>query len=125
MKRFGPAARCSSRLALCALSLAILSACGGGGGGGDAVRPTPPPATPPPTPPPAPNPAQPAVDAHLALTNTRAAHALGLTGQGVRIGVVDSGVRRTHPALAGRVGPMLIYTDPRTNNHAIDDVLGH
>ncbi|MGN7919740.1 S8 family serine peptidase [Lysobacter sp. 22409] len=125
MKRFGPAARCSSRLALCALSLAILSACGGGGGGGDAVRPTPPPANPPPTTPPPPSPSQPAVDAHLALTNTRAAHALGLSGQGVRIGVVDSGVRRTHPALAGRVGPHLIYTDPRTNNHAIDDVLGH
>ena len=35
----------------------------------------------------------------------------GLTGQGVRIGVVDSGVNRTHPALAGRVVANYTYVD--------------
>ncbi|MEI2454836.1 S8 family serine peptidase [Lysobacter firmicutimachus] len=124
MQRFAAAARHGSRLSLSAWVLA-LAACGGGGGGGGNVRNDPPPSSPPPTTPPPPSPNQPAADAHLSLTNARAAHSLGLTGQGIRIGVVDSGVRRTHPALAGRVGPMLLYTDPRTNNHSIDDVLGH
>ncbi|MGO4778551.1 S8 family serine peptidase, partial [Lysobacter sp. 2RAB21] len=86
------------------------------------VKPTPPPTNNPPPPPSTP---QPPIGAHLDLTNTRAAQALGLTGAGIRIGVVDSGVRRDHPALNGRVGPHLIYTDPRTNNHRVDDVLGH
>ncbi|QWP75800.1 S8 family serine peptidase [Lysobacter sp. K5869] len=123
MKRFEPAMRRNARLAMCALTAAVLSACGGGGGGGN-VRETPPPSTPS-TPPTTPSTPPPPIGAHLDLTNTRSAQALGLTGQGVRIGVVDSGVRRDHPALNGRVGPMLIYTDPRTNNHRIDDVLGH
>jgi autotransporter-associated beta strand protein len=122
MKRFESAVRRNSRLALCALSVAILTACGGGGGGGGNVKPTPPPSNNPPPPPSTP---QPPIGAHLDLTNTRSAQALGLTGAGIRIGVVDSGVRRDHPALNGRVGPMLIYTDPRTNNHRVDDVLGH
>ncbi|ROU06655.1 autotransporter serine protease [Lysobacter enzymogenes] len=124
MKRFEPAMRRNTQWALCALAVAVLSACGGGGGGGNVREPppstptTPPPTTPPSTPPPP-------IGAHLDLTNARSAQALGLTGQGVRIGVVDSGVRRDHPALNGRVGPMLIYTDPRSNNHRVDDVLGH
>ncbi|WP_082578378.1 autotransporter serine protease [Lysobacter sp. Root690] len=122
MKSYRSAVRRSSRLTLCVLSVAILSACGGGGGGGgDNVKPTPPPTT---TPPP-PSTPPPPIGAHLDLTNARSAQALGLTGQGVRIGVVDSGVRRDHPALSGRVGPHLLYTDPRSNNHRIDDVLGH
>lgn len=124
MKRLEPAMRRNSQWALCALAVAVLSACGGGGGGGGNVRENPPsaPTTPPTTPPSTP---PPPIGAHLDLTNTRSAQALGLTGQGVRIGVVDSGVRRDHPALNGRVGAMLIYTDPRNNNHRIDDVLGH
>ena len=121
MKRFEPAARRSTHWALGALAAAVLTACGGGGGGGN-VREPPPPSSPPPTTPTTP---PPPIGAHLDLTNARSAQALGLTGQGVRIGVVDSGVRRDHPALNGRVGPMLIYTDPRSNNHRIDDVLGH
>ncbi|BAV98518.1 autotransporter serine protease [Lysobacter enzymogenes] len=121
MKRFEPAVRRSTHWALGALAAAVLTACGGGGGGGN-VREPPPPSSPPPTTPTTP---PPPIGAHLDLTNARSAQALGLTGQGVRIGVVDSGVRRDHPALNGRVGPMLIYTDPRSNNHRIDDVLGH
>jgi len=81
-----------------------LSACGGGGN----VKPTPPP-----------------LDAQLALTHTYGAHSLGFTGAGVTIGVVDSGIMRNHPALAGRVKQELIYVDPGTNNTAIDDVVGH
>ncbi|WP_266170205.1 S8 family serine peptidase [Dyella subtropica] len=97
-----------------------LSACGGGGGGSN-VRPAP---APPPAPP-ATTSAQPPFDAQLGITNTYAAHSQGYTGQGVTIGVVDSGIMRNHPALTGRVLKELIYVDPTTNNTAIDDVVGH
>jgi autotransporter-associated beta strand protein len=101
------------------IALALgLSACGGGGGGGN-VRPTPtappPPTTTPQTPP----------DAQLTLTNAVGAHKLGYTGAGVTIGVVDSGIMRNHPTLAGRVTQELIYVDPTTNNTTVDDVVGH
>lgn len=96
-----------------------LSACGGGGN----VKPTPPPAAPTAPPPVATNP--PPLDAQLALTHAYGAHSLGFTGAGVTIGVVDSGIMRNHPALAGRVKQELIYVDPGTNNTAIDDVVGH
>ncbi|WP_426700191.1 S8 family serine peptidase [Rhodanobacter sp. Col0626] len=99
-----------------------LSACGGGGGGGSNVRPTPPPTSPPPT---TPTPPQPPVDVQLTVTHADAAHDLGYTGAGVTIGVVDSGIMRNHPTLAGRVKQELIYVDPTSNNTAIDDVVGH
>jgi len=97
-----------------------LSACGGGGGSN--VRPTVPaaPAAPPPT-----SGTQPPLNAQLAITHADAAHSQGYTGAGVTIGVVDSGVMRNHPTLAGRVTQELIYVDPATNNTAIDDVVGH
>lgn len=97
-----------------------LSACGGGGGS----KPTPPPATPA-APPPPPTTPQPPLDAQLALTSTYAAHAQGYTGAGVTIGVVDSGIMRSNPTVAGRVTQQLIYVDPTTNNTAVDDVVGH
>ncbi len=97
-----------------------LSACGGGGGS----KPTPPPAAPA-APPPPPTTPQPPLDAQLALTNTYAAHAQGYTGAGVVIGVVDSGIMRSNPTVAGRVLQELIYVDPTTNNTSIDDVAGH
>lgn len=102
----------------------LLAACGGGGGGGNVRPPDPPPAAPPPTPPvvEAPNPA---FSKHLALTNAAAAHAAGLTGQGIRIGVVDSGVNRNHPALSPRVVSNLVYIGSPPNNLAVDDVVGH
>ncbi len=113
-----------------AASLALaLAACGGGGGG--QVRDTPPPATTPPTTPPAPPPAtppttpQPAFDAHLSLTNALAAQSQGFTGAGYRIGVIDSGVNRYHPALDGRVVASYAYLDPSRNNLGVDDVVGH
>ncbi len=108
-----------------------LTACGGGGGNtrADAPPPTPPPSAPPPSPPPTPPPPtpppttpQPAIDAHLALTNARNT---GYTGAGYRIGVVDSGVNRNHPTLAGRVLANYNYVDPRTNNTSVDDAVGH
>lgn len=109
----------------CLLGLA-LTACGGGGGGN--TRPTPPPAAPPPTPPTTPPvvlPPNPAQGLHLSLTNTGAAHAAGFTGLGVTVGVVDSGINRTHPALAGRVLHNLNYVSSPPNNLAVDDVVGH
>ncbi|MBB4593013.1 autotransporter serine protease [Xanthomonas cannabis] len=127
-----------ARTVLASALAVALTACGGGGGGGG-IRPTtpsappptsppppPPPTSPPPPPPPvtAPTP-EPAIDAHLALTNTRAAQALGFTGAGYRIGVVDSGINANHPALQGRVSDSFIYVDPRTNNVAVGDVVGH
>ncbi|MET0893244.1 MAG: S8 family peptidase, partial [Pseudoxanthomonas sp.] len=114
----------------CACTLAlVLAACGGGGGGGN-VRADPPPAAPPPAPPAPPSPPvvqapNPAYGKHLQLTNTAAAHAAGFTGQGVTIGVVDSGINRNHPALAGRVIANLNYISSPPNNLAVDDVDGH
>ena len=109
-----------------------LTACGGGGGGGNVrVDPppttpptTPPPTTPPTTPPPA-TPAEPAINAHLSITQADAARSAGLDGSGVRIGIVDSGVQRNHPTLSGRVLANYSYVDPRSNNLNNDDVVGH
>lgn len=113
-----------------ALAMA-LTACGGGGGGGSNVRVDPPPTTPtppttpPPTTPPPAKPQEPAFDAHLSVTNARAAQAAGLTGRGVRIGIVDSGVQRNAVALNGRVLANFNYIDPARNNLGVDDVVGH
>jgi autotransporter-associated beta strand protein len=117
-----------SKAALLGTSL-LLAACGGGGGGGT-VRADPPPASPPPnTPPPTTPPVvgtpNPAFGKHLAVTNTGSAHAAGFTGQGIRIGVVDSGVNRNHPALQGRVLNNLTYIASPPNNLSVDDVVGH
>lgn len=107
-------------LNLLSATLALaLTACGGGG---SVVREDPPPTTPPVV---SPSTSQPAIDAHLALTDTSVAHAAGYTGQGVRIGVVDSGVSRNHPALSGRVVANFNYIDGSVNNLSVDDVVGH
>lgn len=127
-----------ARTVLASALAVALTACGGGGGGGGGIRPStptaPPPTSPPPPPPPtsppppppvtAPTP-EPAIDAHLTLTNARAAQALGFTGAGYRIGVIDSGINANHPALQGRVSDSFIYVDPRNNNVAVGDVVGH
>jgi len=77
-----------------------LAACGGGGGGGN-VRETPPLYSPntPTTPTTPTNPTTPVVSTpnpaysqHIALTNASVAHQAGITGAGIRIGIVDSGV---------------------------------
>ena len=113
----GAAFRRGQLLLLSALALAL-----GGCGGGGNVKPTPvTPAQPPPTTPTD----QPPIDAQLAITNTYAAHSQGYNGAGVTIGIVDSGIMRSNPTVAGRVSQELIYVDPSVNNTAIDDVVGH
>ena len=94
-----------------------LAACGGGG---SSVR-----SVPTSTPPTTPSTPQPPIDAQLSITNTYAAHNAGYTGQGVTIGIVDSGIMRSNPTVAGRVLAEFIDVDPTQNNTSIDDVVGH
>ncbi|MGO4221846.1 S8 family serine peptidase [Lysobacter sp. TAF61] len=113
---------------LCVAALAVV-ACGGGGGGGN-VRSTPPPATPSAPPPPPPTPpvvfaANPDFSKHLSVTDALATRNSGITGAGVRIGVVDSGVVRSHPALSPRVVANLTYVTSPPNNLLVDDVVEH
>ncbi len=111
------------RIAFGGVGLVMLAACGGGGSNVREVV-SPPPAAPPPSPPVVSDP-NPAFSKHLLLTNTGPAHAAGFTGEGVRIGVIDSGVTRSHPALSPRVVRSFAYIDPDRNNLDIDDVSGH
>lgn len=130
----------------CAIALA-LAACGGGGSN---VRPSTP--TPPTTPggngldftptvandsgivvnPPAVQAlgapmtwTAPSINRHLSLTNAGGALGAGLTGQGITIGFVDSGVNRNHPTLSGRVTRSFIHVSSPPNNTSVDDVVGH
>ena len=96
-----------------------LAACGGGGGGGN-VKSTPTTPTSSSTAPP-----PPPIDAQLSITNTYAAHNQGYTGAGVTIGVVDSGIMSSNPAVSGRVLQELVYVDPTQNNTSIQDVVGN
>ncbi|UPG88852.1 S8 family serine peptidase [Luteibacter aegosomaticola] len=111
-------------LAVC-VSLGV-AACGGGGGGkssgggGTVINP---PTTP--TQPTTPSTPQPPIDVQLTATNVRIAQGAGFNGQGEVIGIIDTGVTRAHPALAGRVTSNLTYVDPSTNNTGVDDVVGH
>ena len=118
-------ARSLLAIAIVATLASGLAACGGGGGGN--VRPTAP-ATPPPPPPPPTSPpplVQPPIDAHLSLTHATAAERQGYTGAGYRIGVIDTGVNRNHPALAGRVAANLTYVSASRNDLSVDDKVGH
>lgn len=108
-----------ARLALAVAALVALSACGGGSSNVRIEDP------PPPEPPPTNNDPEPAVDVHLALTNTYAAHDAGFTGEGVTIGFLDSGIRQDHPTMAGRVTALYTYLDPYHNDLNTEDVLGH
>lgn len=127
MKQFA-----SGRTALAGALAIALSACSGGSGGenvrvngpgsgGGVTTPGPPPVTPPVTP--GTGGKAPAIDAHLALINAKDRQ--GLTGKGVTIGIVDSGVNRAHPTLTGRVVASYSYVDPAANDLAKDDVVGH
>jgi autotransporter-associated beta strand protein len=100
-----------------------LAACGGGGNGGVRTLPEAPP--PPPPPPPPSSTDQPPRDAHLSLTNTNPAHDAGYDGSGITLGIVDSGIMRSNPTVAGRVKAELIYVDPSQNDTSVDDVVGH
>ena len=102
----------------------LIAGCGGGGGGGG-VRPQPPPATPEP-PPTMPEPPPVTTDpveseselrqeyaAHsefrnqpaLEQVNAHYAYARGATGEGVTIGIIDSGIDAGHPKFDGKVLP--------------------
>ena len=142
--------RCRRALGMAILPAAValaLTACGGGGGN---VRATPPPATPPPptgigftptvandpslvvNPPSVPTLGAPRplgseqLSSHLILTNAAGALGAGLTGQGVTIGVLDSGVDRTHPGLAPRVTRNIMPPSDWTGfDRTVDDKVGH
>ncbi|PJK11006.1 autotransporter domain-containing protein [Lysobacteraceae bacterium NML08-0793] len=100
----------------------------GGGSGGGSTTPTPAPTPAPTTTPttaPGPVNAQPAMDAHLKLIGADQAIAAGYKGNGVTIGIVDTGVRRDHPTLNGRVSKNLVYVDADKNDLTVDDKDGH
>jgi|GEM_PF-57526 len=129
MKRGGNS-RSFCLFALGAAVAMMLAACGGGSGSSGVIRPPdPPPTSPPPTAPPPATPIvetpNPAYSKHLTVTNTQAAHTAGLTGKGYRIGIVDSGVNRKHPALDDRVTHNLVYISGSRNDLSKDDVVGH
>lgn len=126
----GGVARSLLAVAIAATLAGGLTGCGGGGGGNlRSPSPTSPPVSPPPPPPPPTSPppplVQPPVGAHLALTHATAAERQGYTGAGYRIGVIDTGVNRNHPALAGRVAANLIYVSTSRNDMTVDDKVGH
>lgn len=119
--------RTGGRLLASGLVCAAVGACGGGGGGGN-VRAAPPPAAPAPPPvvvAPVVTTPDPAYGRHLSLTHADAARAAGFTGAGTAIGIVDTGVNRSHPALSPRVTANLTYVSASTNDLARDDVVGH
>lgn len=120
MKTFDAGWRRREVTALIAMALG-LAGCGGGGFN-NVKQPPPAPVTPPPPTTPT---DQPPADAQLVLTHADVAHQQGYTGAGVVIGVVDSGIMRSHPTLTGRVTQELIYVDSSSNNTTIDDVVGH
>jgi len=65
---------------------------------------------------------------HLLLTNAAGALGAGLKGQGITIGLLDSGVNRNHPTLAGRVTQNFINictTAACGNDLSVDDKVGH
>lgn len=108
----------------CALgALTLLAGCGGGGGGGSppisstpAPVPTPTP-PPPPAPTPTPTPTPPPVSASSFDTaelrrsdgpsfhNAVTAWTQGITGRGVKIAVIDTGIDTDSPEFAGRIDP--------------------
>ncbi|MEZ5710183.1 MAG: S8 family peptidase [Blastomonas sp.] len=108
------------------LLLPLLGACGGGGG---AVSSTPPAPAPTPAPAPAPTPAPSAFDTseyrrsdgavyHGAIT----AWEDGATGNGVTIGIIDSGIDTDSPEFAGRIHPQSADLD---GARGLEDEGGH
>tara|TARA_R110001606_G_scaffold74592_3_gene172838 strand:- start:2835 stop:5324 length:2490 start_codon:yes stop_codon:yes gene_type:complete len=93
----------------------MLGACAGGGGGGSAVTPLSPPPPPPPPPPAPPAPPFPSTIAQPAAFETReynatvglpligasSAYALGATGAGIKVAVIDTGSITDHPDFIG------------------------
>ncbi|EKY3194945.1 S8 family serine peptidase [Cronobacter turicensis] len=61
----------------------------------------------------------------LFITSASTARAVGINGAGIKVGVADTGILTTHPALLGVVKGTLNYVDPNTNNLSVGDVRGH
>ena len=59
----------------------------------------------------------------LVVVNAGESLSLGAKGSGIGIGVLDSGVRRDHPALTPRVTYNGFYLDSAKNNQNVDYVL--
>lgn len=107
----GAAWRCAAILA----GATVVSACGGGGddsGGGVTVVPGPTTSAPPPTPTPSPTPSAPPPTAEqleyqrsssAVAANADAAYRAGVTGRGVKIAVVDTGVTPGLSEFSGRI----------------------
>lgn len=107
---------------------AALAACGGGGGsksgGGSPVVANPvTPSTPTTPSTPAAPPSSPPINIQLTATHVTEAQAQGVTGKGVSIGIVDTGVMHNHPSLDGRVVGQAQFVDG-ANNLSMDDVAG-
>lgn len=91
----------------------------------ESPSPSTPPVTPPaPTlPPVTPPKVDPIYRSHLDPTRVTQAQAKGLTGAGVKLGMIDSGVNEANPALHNKVvASMATSTDPNTDLH---DPVGH
>ncbi len=116
-----------------AIFAAVITTTGCGGGGGntrsEAPAPIPPPPATPPAPPPPPRYTG-SADNHIVPINADHAHAAGITGAGVGIGILDSGANRSLASLTAAVASYTNFlpTDPANvnfGNAAIDDVNGH
>lgn len=123
----------------------LLAACGGGSGGGvnspGTVAPSPAPTpTPTPTPPPAPPPAttdnaEYRASGSAVEMKAAAAYDRGLTGKGVIIAVIDTGIDIDGNEFAGRISAdskafqtnfvRCLTCAPETTRFSLDDVVGH
>ncbi|HEX4738144.1 MAG TPA: S8 family peptidase [Allosphingosinicella sp.] len=129
-----------SKLALsaCVLALALAGCSGSGGGGGGSggvtpITPVPPPPPPPPSPPPPPPPPPPPAssfnDAEYQRSNGAnfegaiTAYNAGATGQGIKIGLVDTGVNPNLPDFTGKIDPA--SGDVAGGNRGVTDQSGH
>ncbi|NNC73294.1 MAG: S8 family serine peptidase, partial [Sphingomonadaceae bacterium] len=128
----------SNYLVATALPLCLLlSACGGGGSGGgggvNSIPPAPPtaPVPPPPTPPPPPPPPPPPIDTStaefgrsegIAHANAASAYSAGATGQGITVGIIDSGIDSGSAEFAGRISAA---SQDVAGNRGLDDIGGH
>jgi len=119
IKSVKPIPRSMLAAAMLGASAIVLGACAGGGGGGGSSAVTPMPPPPPPPPPPPSNPFPDTIAEReqfetreynatvgLPIIGASAAYALGATGQGQTVAVIDTGTDSDHPDLQGAVVQM-------------------
>ncbi|MDG2003229.1 MAG: S8 family serine peptidase, partial [Novosphingobium sp.] len=130
MRRRTPSiSRSNLRQGTALFAMALVCGCGGAGGG-TASTPAPGPApAPAPAPTPTPTPATNFNTAEFRQTDGPGIHdaipawQAGATGQGVTIGIVDTGVDTTNPEFAGRIAAA--SDDVAGGNRGPDDIDGH